>query len=89
MFNGPGPPRRLSWLARGFKRSTGQTPHLYVVMQRVAAAKGLLRSSDVPLVDVAARIGFRTQGHFTGVFHRYAGMTPHVFRVDCRATQEA
>jgi AraC family transcriptional regulator len=74
--------------ARMFKQSTGQTPHLYVVMQRVETAKDLLRGSEDPLIEVAARAGFRTQGHFTGVFHRYTGFTPHVFRSHCRAMQE-
>jgi AraC family transcriptional regulator len=75
--------------ARMFKQATGQTPHLYVVLQRVETAKALLRTTDEPLVEVAARAGFKTQGHFTGVFHRYTGLTPHVFRTASRASPEA
>jgi AraC family transcriptional regulator len=75
--------------ARMFKQTTGQTPHLYVVMQRLETAKALLRTSDEPLIEVAAQAGFRTQGHFTGVFHRYTGVTPHVFRIRSRASHEA
>jgi AraC family transcriptional regulator len=75
--------------ARMFKQSVGQTPHLYVVLQRVETAKELLRKSDEPLIEVAAQAGFRTQGHFTGVFHRYTGYTPHVFRISSRSAQEA
>jgi AraC family transcriptional regulator len=74
--------------ARMFKQSTGQPPHLCILIQRVRHAKALLRESDLPLIDVAARTGFRTQGHFTGVFHRYTGFTPRAFRLDCRAAQE-
>jgi AraC family transcriptional regulator len=71
--------------ARMFKQATGQPPHLYVVMQRVAHARELLRDSDLPLIDVAGLTGFLTQGHFTGVFRRYTGLTPRAFRLACRA----
>ena len=73
--------------ARMFKNATGQPPHLYVVMQRVSHAKGLLRDTDLPLLEVAEQSGFRTQGHFTGVFRLYAGVTPRVFRLTCRAAR--
>jgi AraC family transcriptional regulator len=68
--------------ARMFKLATGQSPHLYVLIQRVGRAKSLLLDSELPLIDVAAQTGFRTQGHFTGVFHRYTGFTPRAFRLE-------
>jgi AraC family transcriptional regulator len=71
--------------ARMFKQATGQPPHLYVVMQRVSHAKALLQETDLPLLEVAEQSGFRTQGHFTGVFRRYTGVTPRTFRLACRA----
>jgi AraC family transcriptional regulator len=73
--------------ARMFKQATGQPPHLYMVMQRVERAKSLLRDSELALTDVAAQSGFRTQGHFCGVFRRYTGCTPRTFRLDARAPQ--
>ena len=71
--------------ARMFKHATGQPPHLYVVMQRVSHAKALLQETELPLLEVAEQSGFRTQGHFTGVFRRYTGVTPRTFRLACRA----
>ena len=41
----------------------------------------LLRARHLPLVAVAAEVGFQTQGHFTEVFHRVAGTTPRRFRL--------
>ncbi|MDN8618073.1 helix-turn-helix domain-containing protein [Variovorax ginsengisoli] len=70
--------------ARMFKQSTGQSPHLHVLLQRIERAKELLAGTDSPIVEVAADVGFRTQGHFTGVFHRYTGFTPKVFRLNAR-----
>jgi AraC family transcriptional regulator len=73
--------------ARMFKHATGLPPHLYILMQRVSHAKALLQETELPLLEVAEQSGFRTQGHFTGVFGRYAGMTPRTFRLACRAAQ--
>ncbi len=70
--------------ARTFKQATGQAPHLYVLMQRVERAKSWLRESDRSVHDVALSTGFRTQGHFSGVFHRYTGFTPRAFRLTHR-----
>jgi AraC family transcriptional regulator len=70
--------------ARLFKQATGHSPHVYLTVQRVEHAKHLLKTTDLPLVEVGARAGFQTQGHFTGVFHRYAGLTPRVFRLNAR-----
>jgi AraC family transcriptional regulator len=73
--------------ARMFKHATGLPPHLYIVMQRVSHAKALLQETELPLLEVAEQSGFRTQGHFTGVFRRYTGVTPRAFRLACRAAQ--
>jgi AraC-like DNA-binding protein len=36
---------------------------------------------------VAAKAGFQTQGHFTGVFHKYTGVTPRIYRLNCQAVR--
>lgn len=66
--------------ARMFKQATGYTPHGYVTVQRIERSKQILRESDRPLVDIAFDIGFKTQGHFTVVFHKAVGMTPRAYR---------
>jgi len=71
--------------ARMFKQATGQPPHFYITVQRMERAKELLSDSNLPLVDVAANVGFQTQGHFTGVFHKHTGVTPRIFRLHCQA----
>jgi AraC family transcriptional regulator len=74
--------------ARLFKKATGQSPHIYLTERRVEHAKLLLRTTDLSLMEVGSRSGFKTQGHFTGVFHRYAGVTPRVFRMAERGDPE-
>jgi AraC family transcriptional regulator len=70
--------------ARLFKQATGQPPHAYLTARRIERAKELLADACVPLVHVAAKVGFQTQGHFTEVFRRHAGMTPRHFRLQWR-----
>ncbi len=67
--------------ARMFKRAMGQPPHAYITAQRIEHAKSLLRDSDLPLTEVAARVGYQTQAHFTDVFHKHVGTTPRAFRL--------
>ena len=69
---------------RVFKQATGESPHAYLTSRRMDRAKFLLSESDMPLVDVAATVGFQTQGHFTEVFRRRVGITPRRYRVSRR-----
>ena len=66
--------------ATQFRVATGVRPHEYVLRRRIERAQELLRSSNQALVDVALGVGFQTQAHFTTVFKRFAGQTPHRWR---------
>ena len=70
--------------ARMFKKATGKPPHAYITAQRIEHAKGLLRDTELPLVEVAGSVGFQTQGHFTGVFRKNCGVTPRIYRLHCQ-----
>jgi len=70
--------------ARMFKQSTGQAPHVYITWQRMDRAKELLARTELPLAEVATRVGYRTQAHFTGVFHSRVGITPRAYRLRCK-----
>jgi AraC family transcriptional regulator len=39
--------------ARMFRKSTGQTPHQFVLRQRLERAKAMLRAPDARILDVA------------------------------------
>jgi AraC family transcriptional regulator len=66
--------------AAQFKAATGVRPHEYVLRRRIERAQELLRNSSLTLVDIALSVGFQTQAHFTTVFKRFAGETPHRWR---------
>ena len=71
--------------ARMFRHSVGRAPHAYITARRMAAARELLLATELPIVEVSRRVGFRTQAHFTGVFRVQTGVTPGRFRDHHRA----
>lgn len=66
--------------ARLFRHTTGESPHHFVLRQRIARARRLLQESDAPLAHVALESGFANQSHFTQVFKRHLGLTPLAYR---------
>lgn len=63
-----------------FKRSTGVTPHQYLIQQRVERAKHLLKQPERTILSVAMECGFANQSHFAKCFRHYIGINPHQFR---------
>jgi AraC family transcriptional regulator len=71
--------------ARQFKAATGLPPHQYVLTRRVERAQHLLRAdSEIGLAEVALRLGFPDQSHFSLHFKRIVGVTPRQFRISAR-----
>jgi AraC family transcriptional regulator len=68
--------------ARMFRKSTGETPHQFVLRQRIERAKAMLRAPDARVLDVAVACGFKTQQHFAQVFRDVCGVNPTEYRQD-------
>jgi AraC family transcriptional regulator len=68
--------------ARMFRKSTGVTPHQFVLRQRLERAKAMLRAPDARVLDVAVACGFKTQQHFAQVFRDVCGVSPTEYRQD-------
>jgi AraC family transcriptional regulator len=68
--------------ARMFRKSTGETPHQFVLRQRLERAKAMLRAPDARVLDVAVACGFKTQQHFAQVFRDVWGVSPTDYRQD-------
>jgi AraC family transcriptional regulator len=66
--------------AAQFRIAMRVRPHEYLLKRRVERAEELLKQAEIALVDVALTVGFQTQAHFTTVFKRLAGDTPHRWR---------
>lgn len=62
-------------LLRGFARELGLTPHAYVLQQRIALARRLMRTG-MPLADAAFSAGFYDQSHLSRCFQKQFGVPP-------------
>lgn len=66
--------------ARLFREATGSTPHAFLVRLRVDVAKGMLRTSDMQVAEVAAKCGFNGASHFSAAFAHHVGLSPSRYR---------
>jgi AraC-like DNA-binding protein len=66
--------------ARGFKQSTGLTPHHYLTRKRVERAQDMLAHAALSLSEVAYAVGFSDQSHLARHFRQMLGVTPGQFR---------
>ena len=70
----------VSQFSRQFKASTGETPHRFLMRLRAETACRLLRSTTMPIPEVASRCGFSHQEHLTRVLRAQSGTTPAAVR---------
>jgi AraC family transcriptional regulator len=78
-----------TYFAARFRAAVGASPRLFVMRRRIERAKVLLASTQMSMIDVALNVGFRTQSHFTTVFGRQEGATPHQWRMRCANMDDA
>jgi AraC-like DNA-binding protein len=69
-----------NWLAVVFRRTFGMTLQRYLLGRRIEHAQILLRTTDLPIGRIAARLGFSDAQHFDKRFRRVAGCTPSAYR---------
>lgn len=67
-------------LNRVVKAGTGRSAGDWIDISRLTLSKLLLRQSDMPVIDIAARAGFDDQSYFSRFFKKQTGMTPSEFR---------
>ncbi len=67
-------------LSRIFKLYTGYSPYEYLIKCRLNHAKTLLKTSHLPVHEIACQTGFDSTSHFIKMFGRHEGVTPLKFR---------
>jgi AraC-like DNA-binding protein len=70
----------VTHFAKAFARSTGISPHRWLMRRRVDVAKDLMLTTDSSLVEISLKCGFSDQSHFTRVFAEATGETPGRWR---------
>jgi AraC family transcriptional regulator len=68
------------YLIRAFKHAFREPPHRYILRRRIERAKGLLRTTDMSVAEIALAAGFSSQSHLSNRFRRVVGISPAAFR---------
>jgi len=68
------------YFTRVFKKETGYTPHEYLIISRMNAARYYLKTTDLPIKEIAVNCGFASECNFCTTFKRIVGTTPLVYR---------
>jgi AraC family transcriptional regulator len=72
-------------LTRMFKISTGSTIHAYIAEVRMRQAVALLSTSDLPLKEIAYKVGYSASSSFSAAFRDMTGISPRAFRKDIQS----
>ncbi|MBN3834222.1 AraC family transcriptional regulator [Burkholderia sp. Ac-20344] len=68
------------YFIRAFSRTTGRTPHQWLLEQRVIRARQLIETTDMTLAEIADVCGFADQSHLNRIFARIVGHPPGAWR---------
>jgi AraC-like DNA-binding protein len=71
------------------RRRTGRTVGEWIIERRMAEARVLLAETDLPIAEVARRVGMHDPGYFSRVFGRTHGTSPRNWRNQPAPTQGA
>lgn len=67
-------------LKRRFKAATGLSLIEYLQNLRIEQAKALLETTDLPVEEIAAQVGYADTSFFRRLFKRLVGLTPVAYR---------
>ena len=68
------------YFSRFFRTSYNQTFLEYLTAYRIDRAVELLQQTDIPVREIAVRVGYTDANYFTKVFKRHLGVTPTEYR---------
>ena len=69
-----------NYMSTVIKRKTGKAVKAWISEKNLIVAKSLLSGSDLPLKQIAYRLGFSEPAHFTRFFKDIEGISPSVYR---------
>lgn len=77
----------VSSLSHKFKEQMGCNISDYILTRKMSHACMLLRTSDLAVADIAARVGYSQYTSFVRQFKRQKGMTPTAYRDEWRQNE--
>ena len=76
------------YLAHVFKQEFGLPPMQYVMKRRIGEAQELLMNTDLPIAEIADRLGYSSVCHFNAMFKKNVGLPPGKFRQSFHKEEE-
>ena len=69
-----------AYLSNMFKKEMGMNFSDFLISCRIEAAKELLKTTDLPIADVASRVGYTDSRYFSKTFVKVVGLKPSTYR---------
>lgn len=70
-----------NYINRLMVRYTGLSTYQYVLMRRITQAIKLIQTTDLPITQIASKVGFHDPKHFSKIFKSKTGKSPRNFRI--------
>ncbi len=71
-----------NYISQRFKKETGMSFRAYVTARRIEEACRLMKYTKLTFTEIATRLCFHDQSHFTKAFKKQTGVTPKQYRLD-------
>ncbi|OHD14954.1 MAG: hypothetical protein A2086_14040 [Spirochaetes bacterium GWD1_27_9] len=70
------------YFLREFKKSSGITPYQFLLQEKLNKSKELLLNPINQISDIAYKLGFSDQSHFSNLFKKSFGISPGQFKIN-------
>lgn len=68
------------YFLKEFKKRMGLTPYQFILNKKMEKSKLLLKDQGYTIADIAYRLGFSDQSHFSNTFKKFFNITPKKYR---------
>ncbi len=69
-----------TYTSRVFKKATGMSLIQYLIQRRIGEAQTLLLITDLPVTEIAQKVGYDNLSHFVKMFTQNVGLSPNRYR---------